>query len=177
MTASQADSRHIRLLTDRPVEQFLLRLFLRDADLRSLCIVSPFISSLERCRFTLSDLRRKVERERICTYVTTREPVEEYQEEAMTVLLGSPWIEVRYNPSIHAKVYVAMASREADSFGLFGSGNLTAASFQTNIEVAMMLYGEGVGRTLLHELYYWVNGQLRTLQESTLVQRIKAERK
>jgi len=164
-------------MTDRPVEQFLLRFFLRDADMRSLCIVSPFISSLSGCRFTLTDLRKKVERERICTYVTTREPVEEYHTDAMMVLLGSPWIEVRYNASIHAKVYVAMASREADSFGLFGSGNLTAASFQTNIEVAMMLYGEGIGRTLLHELHYWANGQLRTLPESTIVQRIRAERK
>lgn len=174
---NQDKTRHVRLMTERPVEQFLLRLFLRDAEMRTLCIVSPFISSLEGCRFTLTDLRRKVERERICTYVTTRQPTEEYQAEAMTVLLGSPWIEVRYNPSIHAKVYVAMASREADSFGLFGSGNLTAASFQANIEVAMMLYGEGLGRTLLHELHYWANGRLRTLQESTLVQRITAERK
>jgi hypothetical protein len=164
-------------MLDRPVEQFLLRLFLRDADMRSLCIVSPFISSLAGCRFSLADLRRKVERERICTYVTTRAPTEEYQVEAMAVLLGSPWIEVRYNPSIHAKVYVAMASRESDSFGLFGSGNLTAASLLTNIEVAMMLYGAGIGRTLLHELHYWVNGELRTLRESTLIQRIKAERR
>jgi phosphatidylserine/phosphatidylglycerophosphate/cardiolipin synthase-like enzyme len=164
-------------MTDRPVEQFLLRLFLRDADMRSLCIVSPFISSLAGCRFTLADLRHKVELERICTYVTTRQPTEQYQVEAMTVLLGSPWIEIRYNASIHAKVYVAMARRESDSFGLFGSGNLTAASFQANIEVAMMLYGGGIGRTLLHELDYWANGQLRTLPESKLIQRIKAERK
>ena len=48
-------------------------------------------------------LRQKVERERICTYVTTRQPVDNYHEEAMTTLLGSPWIEVRYNRSIHAK--------------------------------------------------------------------------
>lgn len=176
VTTNQESKRYVRLLTERPVEQFLLRLFLRDANLRSLCIVSPFISPLEGCRFTLTDLRRKVERERISTYITTRQPIEGYQTAAMTVLLGSPWIEVRYNPSIHAKVYVAMASRDADSFALFGSGNLTAASFQANIEVAMMLYGEGIGRALLHELNYWANGQLRTLQGSTLVQRITAER-
>ncbi len=95
----------------------------------------------------------------------------------MTVLRGSPWIELRYNPSIHAKVYIAAASREADSFALFGSGNLTAASLSTNVEVAMMLYGEGIGRSLLRELYYWVNARLRTLRDSTLVQRIRAERK
>jgi phosphatidylserine/phosphatidylglycerophosphate/cardiolipin synthase-like enzyme len=70
-----------------------------------------------------------------------------------------------------------MSRQESDSFGLFGSGNLTAASLQRNIEVAMMLYGDGFGRTLLHELNYWANAQLRTLRESTLVQRITAERK
>lgn len=177
MTTREPSTRSVRLVTDRPVEEFLRRLFLRDADLRSLCIVSPFISSLDGYRFTLADLRRKVERERICTYITTRKPTEHYQTEAMAVLVGSPWIEIRYNAAIHAKVYVAMATREADSFGLFGSGNLTTASFETNLEVAMMLYGEGIGRALLHQLHYWANGQLRTLRESKLVQRITAERR
>ncbi len=177
MIANHSNMRHIQLVTERPVEQFLLRLFLRDTDLRSLCIVSPFISSMTDCRFSLADLRRKIEQERICTYVITRQPEEAYQEEAMTVLLGSPWIEVRYNPFVHAKVYVAMSRREADSFALFGSGNLTAASFQKNIEVAMMLYGDGHGRALLNELNYWASGNLRTFRESTLVQRITAERK
>src|SRR6516165_8035175 len=105
VTINSLGNRHVRLLIERSVEQFLVRLFLRDADMRSLCLVSPFISPLEGCRFTLMDLRRKVERERICTYVTTRQPTETYQADAMRVLLGSPWIEVRYNPSIHAKVY------------------------------------------------------------------------
>lgn len=169
--------RHVQLVTDRPVEKFLLRLFLRDADMRSVSIISPYISSLARCRFTLADLRRKVERERIFTYIVTREPKDDYQIEAMAVLFGSPWIEIRYNASVHAKVYVAMASREADSFGLFGSGNLTAQSFESNIEVAMMLYCDGIGRILLHELHYWATNNVRTLRQSVLVQRITAERK
>jgi phosphatidylserine/phosphatidylglycerophosphate/cardiolipin synthase-like enzyme len=168
--------RHIQLVTERPVERFLLRLFLRDAEMRSLSIVSPYISTLARCRFTLADLRRKVERERICTYLVTREPTEDYQLEAMAVLLGSPWIEIRYNASVHAKVYVAMATREADSFALFGSGNLTTQSFESNIEVAMMLHCDGIGRTLLHELHYWATNNIRTLRQSVLVQRIRAER-
>jgi len=171
-----ANPRQIQLVTDRPVEKFLLRLFLRDADMRSLSIVSPYISTLARCRFTLADLRRKVENERICTYIVTREPTEEYQLEAMAVLLGSPWIEIRYNASVHAKVYVAMATRESDSFGLFGSGNLTTQSFQSNIEVAMMLHCDGIGRVLLHELHYWATNNVRTLRQSVLIQRIRAER-
>ena len=72
VTTNPPNTRHIRLLVDRPVEQFLMRLFLRDGEIRSPCIVSPFISSLDRCRFTLTDLQRKVERERISTYVIIR---------------------------------------------------------------------------------------------------------
>ena len=56
---------------------------------------------------------------------------------------------------------------------MFGSGNLTTASFQANIEVAMMVYGQGIGRSLLRELHYWANVQLQTLQESKLIQPIR----
>lgn len=107
----------------------------------------------------------------------TREPSEPYQREAMDILAGCPWLEIRYNPSVHAKVYVALSSREADSFALFGSGNLTARSFESNIEVGMMLYGDGIGRPLLRDLHYWAVCRLRTLRESRLVQRIRAQRR
>ena len=168
---------HVELVTERPVERFLLRLFLRDASIRSLCIVSPFIAAMHGRRFSLQDLRRKAEAERIPTYVITRDPVEKYQAEAMQVILGSPWIEVRYNTSIHAKLYVVTAEREADSFALFGSGNLTAKSIETNIELAMLVYGKGEGRELLHDLHYWASVRLRTLHESRLIQPIRARRR
>lgn len=35
-------------------------------------------------------------------------------------------MEIRYNPSLHAKLSVAFAERDADSFPLFGSANLTS---------------------------------------------------
>jgi phosphatidylserine/phosphatidylglycerophosphate/cardiolipin synthase-like enzyme len=165
------------LVTDRPVERFLLRLFLRDAKLRSLCIVSPFIAPMHGRRFSLEDVRRKAESEQIPTYIITREPVEEYQIQAMRVIRGSPWIEIRYNASLHAKLYVAVAEREADSFALFGSGNLTAKSIEANIELAMLVYSHGHGRDLLHDLSYWAAVRLRTLQESRLVQPIRALRR
>ena len=167
------ERRYIELVTDRPVERFLLRLFLRETPLQSLSIVSPFISALSGYRFSLAHLRQKVENEKIPTYVITRQPSADYQQEAIDVLLGSPWIEIRYNASIHAKAYVAMSSREADSFGLLGSGNLTAKSLQSNIEVGMILYSQGVGRSLLRELHYWAHVNLRTLRESLLIQGFK----
>ncbi len=163
----------VQLVTERTVERFLLRLFLRESRLRNLCVVAPFIGSLENSRFCLGDLRRKVEQESIPTYVITREPLEVYQQQAMAVLEGSPWIEVRYNASIHAKLYVATAERDADSFALFGSGNLTTQSIESNIELGMLVYGEGAGRELLRQLHYWANVRLRTLHESRLVQPIK----
>jgi hypothetical protein len=168
--------RFAELVTERTVERFLLRFFLRESRMRNLCVVAPFVSTLHASRFGLKDLRDKVERERIPTYVITREPIERYQQEAMDVIKGSPWIEVRYNSSIHAKLYVATAEREADSFALFGSGNLTTQSIESNIELAMLVYGEGAGRELLHQLHYWANVRLRTLHESRLVQSIKAKR-
>ena len=73
------DGRHIRLLTERTVDHFLQRLFLRDIFIRNLCIVSPFINTLEGSRFTLHDLSEKIERECIPTYVVTRSPSESYQ--------------------------------------------------------------------------------------------------
>ena len=45
---------------------------------RSLCLVSPFINTLEGARYTLADLSEKIAREQIPTYVVTRSPVETY---------------------------------------------------------------------------------------------------
>ncbi len=136
MESNIPTKRFAEIVYERTVERFLLRLFLRDAKLRAICVVSPFISSLAEARFSLRHLREKVERERVPTYVVTREPKEDYQAEAMRELLGSPWIEVRYNPFIHAKLYVACAERDPDSFALFGSGNLTGRSIESNVELA-----------------------------------------
>lgn len=176
MDANILTRRYVELVTERTVQRFLLRLFLRDAKLRALYIVAPFIATLSKSRFSLRDLREKVEAEEILTYVVTREPVEEYQQEAMELLRGSPWIEIRYNDFIHAKVYVADAQRDADSFALFGSGNLTAKSIESNIELAMLVYSEGAGREILRELHYWASVRLRTLTESKLIQPIRGKR-
>lgn len=57
--------RFVEIVYERIVERFLLRLFLRDARLRAICIVWPFISSLAEARFSLRHLREKVDRERV----------------------------------------------------------------------------------------------------------------
>jgi phosphatidylserine/phosphatidylglycerophosphate/cardiolipin synthase-like enzyme len=167
---------YVELVTDRLVERFLLRLFLRETRLRGLYIVSPYIAPMSSNRFSLLDLKRKVESEQTPTYVITQRPIEKYQQEAMSILKDSSWIEVRYNDSIHAKVYVASAEKESDSFALFGSANMTARSIKSNLEIGMLVYNEGPGREILRELHYWASVRLRTLEGSKLDQPIRGRR-
>jgi len=169
--------RYVELITERPVERFLVRLFLRASQLNGLFIVSPYLATLSDSPYSLEKLRKKVESNRIPTYIVTRDPVASYQLEAMEALAGSPWIEVRYNSCVHAKVYVAAAERDADSFALFGSGNLTFRSIYSNVERAMMVYSQGPGREIWRDLHYWASVRLRTLKESRLIQPIRARRR
>lgn len=177
MESGVPTKRYVELITERTVERFLNRLFLREAPLRCLSIIAPYISALEDQRFSMMDLREKIEREQVPLYIVTRKPVMPYQLESIEVLLGSPWIELRYNESVHAKVYVAMAYRDAESFALFGSCNLTSRSIESNIEIGMMVYSEGPGRDILRELDYWASMRVRILKESQLVQPIRGKRR
>ena len=171
------EARHIRLVTERTVDCFLQRFFLRDVPIRNLCIISPFINTLEGSRFTLRDLSEKIERECISTYVVTRSPSEPYHEEAIAILACNEWVEIRFNESLHAKVYISSAIPESESFAMFGSGNLTSRAISENIEVGMIIVAKGMGRPLVDELYYWANNRLRVLEESRIHQRIRAKRR
>jgi len=177
MVNAPHDTRHVRLVTEKTVEHFLQRLFLRDMPVRSLCLVSPFINAMEDSRFTLADLSAKIARERIPTYVVTRPPVQPWQQQAMAILAQNEWVEVRYNNAVHAKVYITAAVPESESFALFGSGNLTDRSIEKNVEVGMIIVAQGQGRPLVEELYYWANNRLRVLEESKLHQPIRAKRR
>jgi hypothetical protein len=73
---------HIRLLTEGAVEQFFLRLFMRDPPLRSLTLVSPFLDTMKDCRYSLADLSAKIKAQRVPTYLVSRTPVESRQSEA-----------------------------------------------------------------------------------------------
>jgi phosphatidylserine/phosphatidylglycerophosphate/cardiolipin synthase-like enzyme len=95
----------------------------------------------------------------------------------MAILAQNEWVEIRYNNTVHAKVYVTAALPESESFALFGSGNLTGRSVESNIEVGMIIVAQGQGRPLVEELYYWANNRLRVLEESKLYLPIRARRK
>jgi phosphatidylserine/phosphatidylglycerophosphate/cardiolipin synthase-like enzyme len=170
-------SPHVRLLTERMVEHFLARLFLRDPPLRSLTLVAPFVNTMQDCRYPLADLSAKIRAQHIPTYFVTREPEEPWQEEAVALLAKNEWIEIRFNESLHAKVFVASAVQESESFAVFGSGNLTGAAINSNLEVGMLLLAQGAGRKLVDELYYWSTNNLRVLPESRIYKPIHTTRK
>lgn len=142
----------IELLTERMIERFLLRLFLRETKLRCIYIAAPFIASLSNSRFPLLEFRKKIEREQIHTYIISQEPDADYQKEAMQILTGCPFLELRYNPFLHAKLYMVLSEAERDSFALFGSGNLTSKALEHNIELGMMIYNVGPGKEMLCRL-------------------------
>jgi len=168
-------NRYAELITDKPVKRFLQKFCLSDEDFESLILISPWIDPLEGVRFTLAFVLDKVTNLRIPTYVITRKPEESWHRQAVDMLLGCNWVELRYNNSLHAKLYVCK-EREG-GFALLGSGNLSRASVEKNIEIGIMIYGKGRGKELLHELYYWGSVRLRSLPESKLVKRIRYERR
>lgn len=170
---------YAEIVTEKPVQRFLQKFYLSDLDVQTLIIVSPFIGSLEGTRFALDRLNVKIEREKIVTYVITREPRPEdtYHRGGVEILSRCSFIELRFNPSVHAKLYVCIAREEGQSFGMFGSANLTVASIEKNIELGMMVYGRGRGRDILRELYQWGSIRLRTLPESRLVKRAQPYRR
>ena len=112
----------------------------------------------------------------IPTYVITRTPEDEYHEQAVNTLIGYDPIELRFNESLHAKLYICLCQDGSRSFALLGSANLTRKSIEENIEIAMMIYGRGRGREILRELSRWGVERLRTLNDTKLIKKMKLKR-
>jgi len=167
---------YLQLVTEKPVQRFLQKFFLSEADFQTLVVVSPYIGSLAGTRFSIERLNEKIARSRIPTYVITREPEDDYHREGVAELMKSTVTEIRFNHAIHAKLYVCMAKDVSDCFALFGSGNLTLASIEKNIELGVMVYGRGRGRDIINELYQWGIIRLRTLPGSRLIKRAQVAR-
>jgi hypothetical protein len=165
-----------RIVTDRPVEVFLRKLFISQPLVETLIIVSPFIGSLTGTRFGLRDLCERYCNTNTPIYVITREPLESYHHEAVGILLQYDNVEVRYNPALHAKLYLCHTRQVTEAFALFGSGNLTYSGVERNIELGMMVFGKGPGRDLIGQLYKW-GLALRTLTGTKVVKPRKLARR
>jgi hypothetical protein len=161
MVSVESAPPYVQLLTERPVERFLNRYLTGGTVAQSLVVVSPYISELDGSAYDLQDVLKKVVADRTRLYVITQPPREEYQRSSMAVLEKCPKAEIRYNTDIHAKLYVCWSREESECFALFGSGNLTKGGLRHNIELGMMIFPRGYGRTLLRELYQWGSYSLR----------------
>ena len=162
-------------ITENPVEDFLKRFFLSNMELLNLIIVTPIMGSLSGRRFSVERLKEKIDTEKIPTYVITRKPQDDFHIEAINILMDSDFVEIRYNNSLHAKLYICMG--RDSGFALLGSGNLTQTSIEKNIEIGMLIFHRDKGKQILHELYHWGSVRLRTLKESKVVKKITYERR
>jgi hypothetical protein len=154
-----------QILTEHTVEHFLRRYLVSPTPPHVMVIVSPFISDLAGEMYELKDVLKRINIDRTRTYVVTRRPREAYQQVGMRLLNESPYVEIRYNPDIHAKLYVCWHREEEESFALFGSGNLTSGGLRYNLELGMMILARGHGKKLIRELYDWSANALRTRSE------------
>jgi phosphatidylserine/phosphatidylglycerophosphate/cardiolipin synthase-like enzyme len=151
---------YLRILTSRSVERFLQR-YISISGQQVLLIISPFIGNLKSEAYELEDVIKKSQTEKCRIYVITRAPQDGYHKEGLAVLGQGENVEIRYNPDIHAKLYVSWNRLEEESFAMFGSGNLTSSGTSYNLELGMMILSRGYGRKLVRELYRW-GDNLRT---------------
>jgi len=168
---------YAEIVTSKPVQKFLLRFYLSDIPIQSLILISPFVGTLEGSRVSLDNICKKAVEKGIFIYVITRAPEEEYHQQAIDTLMSYDHVELRFNESLHAKLYICLCQDESQSFALLGSANLTRNSIEKNIEIAMMIYGRGHGREILRELSRWGLERLRTLNDTKLVKKIKFQRR
>lgn len=145
---------YLQILTERSVERFLQR-YMSSSGQQALLIISPFIGNLENESYKLVDIIKKTQSEKGRIFVITREPQAGYHKEGLAVLEQGENVEIRYNPDIHAKLYISWNRTEEESFAMFGSGNLTSAGITYNLELGMMILSRSHGRKLVRELYHW----------------------
>ena len=162
-------------ITENPVKEFFKRLYLTDIKPFNLTIVTPIMGSLSGTRYSLERLRRKIETEKIQTFIITRKPQESFHKDAIDIFKNTDLVEIRYNNSLHAKLYVCMGKETG--FAFLGSGNLTRTSMEKNIEIGLIIFPQGRGKKILHELYYWGSVRLRTLSESKIAKKITYRRR
>ena len=167
---------YAEIVSSKPVQRFLLKFYLSDIPIQSLILVSPILGTLEGTQVTLDAVCRKAVERGVLTYVITCAPDNEHHQQAVDTLISYDPVELRFNDSLHAKLYVCVCRDESQSFALLGSANLTRTSIEKNIEIAMMIYGRGQGRDILRELSRWGLERLRTLNNTKLVKKMKFKR-
>lgn len=176
MTDKAPELPFVQIVQEKPVERFLRMFILSSEKVDELVLISPIIGMLHGVSVSMARVLDRIDRERIRTYVITNEPKPEFQSHmaAVSALTKSAFTEVRFNDSLHAKVYVCHYKQ--GGFALLGSGNLTETSIRQRIEVGMLIFSRGKGLALFQELSEWGTVRLRSRSESRLVKRMNPRR-
>ena len=161
---------YIKVYTKNTVEQFLMRYLIGSVKAQSLVLISPFLGSLDGETYNLRNVLQKAVKDHTRVYVVTRPPEAEYQHQGIDLLKQFPCVEIRYNPEIHAKLYICWGRELEESFAFFGSGNLTTGGLRYNLELGMMILAKSEGKNILKALYQWGGFDIRTT--STLIKPI-----
>jgi len=113
-------------ITCNPVMDFFKKFFIGEVKAKTLIIISPIITGLFNTCFSLERLKKKIDNDKILTYVIKREPKENFHREAIDLLMSSDFTEIRYNSSLHAKLYICALDKPI--FAMLSSGNLAENS-------------------------------------------------
>lgn len=156
----------LELVTRRVPGHFVSNFLAPGARWSNLVLVSPWITPFDGGGHSMQRLVKEIADQGIATYVITREPAKDHpgHQAAIAALSKVPNVEVRFNPGLHAKIYLADGPER--SLGLVGSANFTQGGL-SGVEVGILLHGRGVGERLIRELMDFCTWDLR--QHSSLV--------
>lgn len=143
------EERYVRVIVEGGHQAFFDR-FLTAVGVTALVIVTPWVAGAGDNGEQLELTARKIERERIATWLLVRHPAKEAINLAALQLLSPlPTVRTYFNNELHAKVYVC----RCDPFGFayVGSANLTGRGL-TAYEVGLIVEGRGQGEAIVEEL-------------------------
>jgi hypothetical protein len=143
------ETRYVRVIVEGGHTAFFDR-FLSAEAVTSLVLVSPWIAGAGEHRGQLELVARKIEHERIPTWLLTRHPSREpVNLSALQIVSTLATVRTYFNNELHAKVYVCRCA--PFGFAYVGSANLTGRAM-TAYEVGVMVDGKGEGERIVEEL-------------------------
>lgn len=125
--------------------------FLLATDIKSLVIISPWISTLPNENIRLEDIIFTIKKHKIHTTVIMRDPKRERLNIEATKLFRQCRhnIDLYFNNELHAKVYVCKCT--PFGFALIGSANLSGRATRAH-EIGVFIEGKGYGKEIVEEL-------------------------
>ena len=141
---------------------------------QKIIIISPWITGAETETSPLRRICSIVRTGNIATYVFTRPPASIKETRALDVLKECPSVEIVYNTSLHAKLYICNAPYPF-GFAILGSANFTLGSEEL-YEIGMIVLSAGGGEEIVRQFAAFGLDYLRTRPESNVVKRISCRR-